>query len=171
MRRLHVGPHSAGADPGPVCYGRGGLEATVTDADLILGYLDPGFFLGGEMALDVDAARQAVTLLGAELGLDPARGLFHSSTGHWGEANRIVEAMEDQGREVLAKTPPAAVQFRRLADMRYRKQGYEICVPVPAGRLRKATRDEIRNNFEDAYTTLYGHTMANAPIDIVPGGC
>ena len=57
---LKVGPHSAGADPGPVCYGRGGTEPTVTDADLVLGYLDPRYFLGGRMHLDVDAARQAI---------------------------------------------------------------------------------------------------------------
>jgi len=57
---LKVGPRSAGADPGPVCYGRGGEQPTVTDADLVLGYLDPGFFLGGRMALDVDAARAAI---------------------------------------------------------------------------------------------------------------
>ncbi|HEU0114006.1 MAG TPA: hydantoinase/oxoprolinase family protein, partial [Thermomicrobiales bacterium] len=57
---LKVGPDSAGADPGPACYGRGGDQPTVTDADLVLGYLDPDFFLGGEMALDVAAARAAV---------------------------------------------------------------------------------------------------------------
>jgi N-methylhydantoinase A len=57
---LRVGPDSAGADPGPVAYGLGGTEPTVTDADLVLGYLDPGFFLGGRMALDVDAARRAI---------------------------------------------------------------------------------------------------------------
>ncbi len=57
---LKVGPDSAGADPGPVCYGNGGTQPTVTDADLVLGYLDPGFFLGGAMALGVDAAREAI---------------------------------------------------------------------------------------------------------------
>lgn len=57
---LKVGPDSAGADPGPVCYGRGGTEPTVTDADLVLGYLDPAYFLGGRMALDVEAARHAI---------------------------------------------------------------------------------------------------------------
>ena len=54
------GPDSAGADPGPACYGRGGERPTVTDADLVLGYLDPGFFLGGAMSLDVEAAREAI---------------------------------------------------------------------------------------------------------------
>jgi N-methylhydantoinase A len=54
---LNVGPHSAGADPGPACYARGGLEPTVTDADLVCGYLNPDYFLGGTHKLDVAAAR------------------------------------------------------------------------------------------------------------------
>jgi N-methylhydantoinase A len=57
---LKVGPESSGADPGPACYGLGGREPTVTDADLILGYLDANFFLGGEMHLDVALARSAM---------------------------------------------------------------------------------------------------------------
>ncbi len=60
LELLKVGPESAGADPGPACYALGGTEATVTDADLVLGYLDPAFFLGGRMRLDVDAARRAI---------------------------------------------------------------------------------------------------------------
>ncbi len=67
---LRVGPRSAGADPGPVCYGRGGTQSTVTDADLVLGYLDPAFFLGGRMGLHVDAAREAIEReIAAPLGL------------------------------------------------------------------------------------------------------
>jgi N-methylhydantoinase A len=57
---LKVGPESAGAEPGPVCYGRGGSEPTVTDADLVLGYLDPDYFLGGRLKLDLAAARHAI---------------------------------------------------------------------------------------------------------------
>jgi len=57
---LQVGPESAGAEPGPICYGRGGVEPTVTDADLLLGYLDADYFLGGAMRLDVEAARRGV---------------------------------------------------------------------------------------------------------------
>ncbi|MDX1374953.1 MAG: hydantoinase/oxoprolinase family protein [Burkholderiales bacterium] len=57
---LQVGPESAGAEPGPICYARGGTEPTVTDADLLLGYLDPAYFLGGTMALDVAGARRGV---------------------------------------------------------------------------------------------------------------
>jgi len=58
--RLTVGPRSAGAQPGPACYGQGGLEPTVTDANIALGRLDPAFFLGGAMALDVEAARRVI---------------------------------------------------------------------------------------------------------------
>jgi N-methylhydantoinase A len=65
---LRVGPQSAGADPGPACYGLGGDQPTVTDAALVLGYLDPDHFLGGEMSLDTDAARKAIGTLDA-LGL------------------------------------------------------------------------------------------------------
>ena len=57
---LRVGPESAGADPGPACYGRGGTRPTVTDADLVLGILDPDNFLGGRIRLDVEAAREAL---------------------------------------------------------------------------------------------------------------
>ena len=59
---LRVGPQSAGADPGPVCYGQGGTEPTITDANLVLGRLQPDLFLGGRMQLDVDAARQAIKM-------------------------------------------------------------------------------------------------------------
>jgi N-methylhydantoinase A len=67
---LRVGPHSAGADPGPACYGRGGARPTVTDAALVLGYVDPARFLGGAMTLDADAAQAALAQLGEQLGLD-----------------------------------------------------------------------------------------------------
>jgi N-methylhydantoinase A/oxoprolinase/acetone carboxylase beta subunit len=79
MGLLKVGPESAGADPGPACYGLGGTEPTVTDADLLLGYLDPDNFLGGTMKLDVAAARSAVEGLAAKLDVAPdrlVRGIF-----------------------------------------------------------------------------------------------
>jgi N-methylhydantoinase A len=67
---LAVGPQSAGSSPGPACYGRGGTQPTVTDADLLLGYLDPALFAGGDIPLDVDAAREAMAREVAEpLGL------------------------------------------------------------------------------------------------------
>jgi N-methylhydantoinase A len=68
FRTLRVGPQSAGADPGPVAYGRGGTEATITDADLVLGYLNPDYFLGGRISLDVEKAREALGRAGEPLG-------------------------------------------------------------------------------------------------------
>ena len=65
---LRVGPRSAGADPGPACYGRGGDEATVTDASVVLGYLNPARFAGGTLALDAAAAERAVAAVGDRLG-------------------------------------------------------------------------------------------------------
>ena len=67
---LAVGPESAGADPGPACYGQGGLAPTVTDANLVLGYLDPANFLGGRRSLDAGAAEAAVARLAAQLGIE-----------------------------------------------------------------------------------------------------
>jgi N-methylhydantoinase A len=69
---LKVGPRSAGGDPGPICYGRGGSLVTVSDVDVVLGYLNPEYFLGGRMRLDREAAEEAVrTQLADPLGLDP----------------------------------------------------------------------------------------------------
>jgi N-methylhydantoinase A len=74
LRLLVVGPESAGADPGPACYRRGGTRPTVTDADLLLGYLNPGYFLGGAMTLDEGRAREAVAArVGRPLGLEASR--------------------------------------------------------------------------------------------------
>jgi N-methylhydantoinase A len=73
---MRVGPQSARATPGPVCYGRGGTEATVTDAMVLLGYIDPASFNRGGMTLDVEGARQACARLGERLGMD-AMGIAH----------------------------------------------------------------------------------------------
>src|SRR5262249_24743966 len=73
---LQVGPQSAGASPGPACYGQGGEAATITDANLVLGRLDPAFFLGGRMHLDPTLARQALVRLGDTLGLDDVKTAF-----------------------------------------------------------------------------------------------
>ncbi len=70
-RTLTVGPESAGAFPGPVCYGRGGMVPSVTDAQLVLGYLDPENFAEGRLKLDRQAATQAIAKLGAQIGMDP----------------------------------------------------------------------------------------------------
>jgi N-methylhydantoinase A len=84
---LTVGPDSAGSEPGPACYGRGGTEPTVTDADLVLGYLDPDYFLGGGMTLDAVAARTAIgSRIAGPLGVsveEAAWGSTRASTRTW----------------------------------------------------------------------------------------
>lgn len=74
-KTLHVGPQSAGADPGPACYGFGGGEPTVSDAELVLGYLNPDYFLGGKMKLNKKLAEEAITQkVGKAMGMDPVEG-------------------------------------------------------------------------------------------------
>ena len=70
---LHVGPTSAGAMPGPACYGNGGTEATVTDAAVVLGYIDPDYFLGGRIRLDTEAAERVVQAIADRLGISRLR--------------------------------------------------------------------------------------------------
>ena len=90
---LHVGPESAGASPGPACYGQGGTQATVTDANLVLGRLQPDAFLGGNMALDVDAARQAVGEVAKAMCLpveEAAEGIIKIANEHMARALRVI---------------------------------------------------------------------------------
>ena len=88
-----VGPESAGAEPGPACYGRGAAEPTVTDADLVLGYLDPDFFLGGKMPLDREAAMRAIEeRIARPLGLDAieaAWGIHQVVNENMANASRV----------------------------------------------------------------------------------
>lgn len=90
---LKVGPDSAGADPGPVCYGRGGEHPTVTDANLILGYLDPSFFLGGRMSLDIENTRQKIKQqIGDPLGMtieEAAWGIHQIANENMANAARV----------------------------------------------------------------------------------
>ena len=90
---LQVGPESAGADPGPACYGRGGTRPTVTDANLLLGRLRPDAFLGGGMRLDEAAARRAMDALAARLDMPPlavAEGIVRLANEHMAHALRVI---------------------------------------------------------------------------------
>ncbi len=91
---LQVGPASAGADPGPACYGKGGTRATVTDANVVLGRLPAGLQMGGSLALDAGAARQALTELAQALNLDTveaaAEGVIRLADEHMAQALRVI---------------------------------------------------------------------------------
>ena len=105
---LHVGPESAGAVPGPACYGSGGTEATVTDANLVLGYLDPAAFLGGRRRLDRAAADAAVDRIAAALGI----GRFAAAQG----IHRVVNTSMAEGvRLVSVRRGVDPRQFALLA--------------------------------------------------------
>jgi N-methylhydantoinase A len=91
--KLHVGPQSAGADPGPAAYGRGGKHATTTDANLLLGRIDPASFAGGEVTPDWDAVQRAFAELGGRLGVsaaDAARGVVRIANANMTNALRLV---------------------------------------------------------------------------------
>jgi N-methylhydantoinase A len=105
---LQVGPESSGAQPGPACYGRGGSEPTVTDADLALGYLDPGFFLGGAMRIDADAAEAALGRLATALGVDAARAGF-------GAHDVVNENMAGAARVAIAERGRIPAEYALLA--------------------------------------------------------
>ena len=250
LKRLTVGPASAGAVPGPVAYGRGGKLPTVTDADLQLGYLDADFFLGGTMKLDLEASAQAIKCeIGAPLGLNeqeaawgvhqianenmasaarihaiergkdarkfpvfafggagpvhafgvarilrsprviyPANAGVMSAIGFMtaplslqfsrshpsklsklelDHINNLLQEMEENGQQKLQKTIAAEdIDFKRFADIRYQKQGYEVRTPLPSGPLTGESAAIIQKNFETSYREIYGHIM-NAPIEII----
>lgn len=97
---LRVGPRSAGAYPGPVCYGLGGKEPTVCDANLVLGYLDSDAFLGGDIKLDIESAKNKIEALGKELGLDlhqTAEGIIEIVNENM--ANAVKEVTIGKGRD------------------------------------------------------------------------
>jgi N-methylhydantoinase A/oxoprolinase/acetone carboxylase beta subunit len=94
---LQVGPESSGADPGPVCYARGGQDPGVTDADLLLGYLDEHYFLGGEMTLDKETARRSIEeRIAKPLGVDPVQAV-------WGIHDLINETMAGAAKTHIAE--------------------------------------------------------------------
>jgi N-methylhydantoinase A len=105
---LRVGPRSAGAEPGPACYRRGGDEPTVTDADLLLGYLDASSTLAGGVELDGDAAHEAMTTLGSELGLDvleTAEGIVRVANQEMVRALRVVTVQRGNDPRGFALMP------------------------------------------------------------------
>ena len=119
---LRAGPRSAGADPGPACYGRGGEEPTVTDANLLLGRLDPNGALAGGVALDLDAARRAVGALAARLDLDElacAEGIVRVANAEMVRALRVMtvqQGIDPRGFALLAFGGAGPLHAAAIAD-------------------------------------------------------
>jgi N-methylhydantoinase A len=251
MGLMKVGPESASSRPGPACYGLGGTMPTVTDANLALGYLNPDFFAGGTMTVDVGKARASIGTLSdatglsvgelawgvhdivnenmasaarvhiAERGKDlrkytlvttggggplhgyqvarklglkrlvcpPAAGVA-SALGlliaparvdrvatiaksvddlDWDALERTYQALESEGRATIGKTAPNATEIdvRRLADMRYAGQGFELVVSLPAGPYAVSSREAILENFRVAYREVFALNPPTDNIEIV----
>ena len=136
LRRIQVGPDSAGSDPGPACYARGGEAPTVTDADVVLGRIDPARFAGGKISLDAARAAHAVAAIGASLGMgdtETARGIAEIVDETMASAARVhaVENGKDTGaRTLIAFGGAAPLHAARMAQ----KLGMRrVVVPVDAG--------------------------------------
>jgi len=133
---LQVGPESAGSEPGPACYGLGGTDATVTDSDLVLGYLDADNFLGGRMKLDVGKAREALAAIGGKLGLSAEQTA-------WGIHDIVNENMAAAARTHIAEHGHDVRSFTMVAtggagpvhavDVARRLRIKRILCPVASG--------------------------------------
>jgi N-methylhydantoinase A len=249
---LKVGPRSARADPGPAAYGRGGTEATVSDADVVLGYLDREALLGGMLKIDLAAAEAAISRdVAVPLGLDVAAAaaqIVEIVNSNMAEALRIVSverghdprefsliafggagpahaaalATELQIPEVIIPPAPgafsalglAASDFKRdysrtlyadlaaldptriagflaemeaaaldmlaaagvspdrrgllrAADVRYRRQAYELTVPIAEGPISRASLDALAAAFHEKHRQTYGHANPAEPVQLV----
>jgi N-methylhydantoinase A len=137
LARINVGPESAGAEPGPACYGRGGSEPTVTDADVVLGRIDPNYFAGGSMRLEPDRAAFASEQgVGKPLGLKRLEAAFgigevvEENMANAARVHAVERGKELQSRTLIAFGGAAPIHAARLAE----KLGIErVIVPTGAG--------------------------------------
>ncbi len=134
---VRVGPHSAGSVPGPVCYRQGGTEPTVTDADLVLGYINPDYYLGGDMTVDVEAAKAAIKeKLADRLGMstaDAAHGIYRLVNANMMAATRVVTVQrghDPRDFSLVVHGGTAAIHAVRMAqELRIPR----LIVPLHAG--------------------------------------
>jgi N-methylhydantoinase A len=184
---LQVGPQSAGAVPGPACYGEGGEQATITDANLALGRLDPGFFLGGRMQLDHALARHALARLGERLGageIETASAMVRVCNENMANAIRILTV--EQGTDPREHTlvafggagPTHACEIAEALDIRH------VLVPPAPGlcsafgalaanvridAVRSAYLTDVRTSAAEV-ASIYAELEAHARADFAAQG-
>ncbi|MBD3924224.1 hydantoinase/oxoprolinase family protein [Nocardioides cavernae] len=177
---LHVGPESASAVPGPACYGRGGDRPTMTDACLVLGYLDPDYFLGGRSRLDLDAATTAIEVHVAEpLGIsvhEAAAAIWELATEHMVGAIEEITSHQgiDASRAVLVGGGGAA-GFNTVAIGR-RLSCPEVIVPLmgPALSASGALISELARGFEvngKTSSDAFDHAKVEAVVEDLTARC
>ena len=154
MGRIAVGPDSAGADPGPAAYGRGGKAPTITDADIALGRIDPTRFAGGKIALDVEAARRAITSdVGGPLGLDGRMAAF-------GITEMVDETMSNAARVHAVEQGKVASEHAVIA--------FGGAAPLHAGRFaEKLGADTIIVPTEAGVGSAIGFLRAPVAYEVV----
>ena len=133
---LHVGPQSAGAVPGPAAYHKGGMDATVTDANLLLGRLNPGYFLGGKVKLDIRAARKAVDNIARQLGMsveEAALGIIRISTANMVQAIREVTVERGSDPRQFVLVPFGGAGPTQCVDIAQALDIHRILVPAHPG--------------------------------------
>lgn len=167
---LRVGPLSAGANPGPACYGLGGTRPTVTDAQLLLGRIDPDWFLGGRMRLDVEAAREAMAGLATDLAIDveaAAAGVLAVANGMMANAIRTLtmrRGIDPRGFSLLAFGGAGPLHGVALAE----ELGIgEVIVPFSTGVLSAwgMLHADIRHDVSAPLSGLAGDEAAQALIE------
>ena len=163
---LRVGPRSAGAVPGPVCYGRGGTEPTVTDANLVLGRLAPEHLLGGAIALDGDAARRSIARLGRDIGLQPlqvALGIVRVANANMIRAIRVISV--DRGHDLRDF---ALISFGGAGPLHAGRLALELSIPRVVIPPEPGVLSALGLLAADARTD-YVHTVLRAAGDADPG--
>jgi N-methylhydantoinase A len=155
---LRVGPESAGADPGPAAYGRGGTRPTVTDANVLLGRVDPAWFAGGQMTLDVEAARRAIGALAAELGLEAvelAEGVCDVINAKMAQAIRTLTVEKGIEPRDFALVAFGGAGPMHAAFLAQELEVGEVLVPRFPGAFSAwgMLETEIRKDFARAYFT------------------
>jgi len=172
---LRVGPQSAGAMPGPACYGRGGTEPTVTDANLFLGRLDPDFFLGGRMRLDEAAAARALHSVAGGIGLDDsafAEGMLAIVNANMADAMRTItvrQGIDPRGFSLVAfggAGPMHAMWLAHELEIR------EVIVPWSPGTfsawgmLQTDIRHDVVRSFYRPLAELEGRAVAEVLVEL-----
>ncbi len=153
---LRVGPESAGAQPGPACYGRGGTRPTVTDANVVLGRVDPEHFLGGKMRLDVDAAHAAMEGLAQELSIEPgalAEGILDVINAKMAQAIRTITVEKGIAPSDFAIVAFGGAGAMHAAFLAEELEIPEVIVPVFPGAFSAwgMLRTRLRRDFTASY--------------------